>query len=70
VSAIDGCSADGDTGAALTLVIVKPAPIAMAATSESRTLRMEFSPWGLLSGEITAEQPGKFQKWLCFEQLR
>ena len=40
---IDGWRADGDTGAALAFVIVKPAPMATAATSESRTLRMEFS---------------------------
>jgi hypothetical protein len=57
---IDGWRAEGDTGAALAPVIVKPALMATAAASESKTLRMDFS-LGFSIGELIAEQPGKFQ---------
>ena len=67
VSMIDGWRADGDTGAALAFVIVKPAPMATAATSESRTLRMQFLPRVDRAGrEETPHSPASSRKWLLF----
>jgi hypothetical protein len=50
---IEGWRADGDSGAAPALVSVKPPLNAATATSESRTLRMDFS-LGVVVGERKA----------------
>jgi hypothetical protein len=56
----------------LALVMVKPAPIATAATSESRTLRISFSLGVCLleSGEReeTPYSPASSGKWLLLKQ--